>query len=67
MTSVCLYLGSVLLCTLGSSLIFKMSVKNFENSAKNISENILKIKLEENIKFPPYNHLVYICAEETNF
>ena len=44
-----------------------MLVKNFENNAKNISENIVKLKLEQNIKLLPYNHLVYICAAETNF
>ena len=27
-----------------------MSVKTFENNGKNISENIIKLKLEQNIK-----------------
>ena len=44
-----------------------MSVKIFENNGKKISENIVKLKLEENIKSLLHNHLVYICAEETNF
>ena len=43
-----------------------MLVKTFENN-ENISENILKLKLEQNIKSLLYNHLVYICAEETDF
>ena len=44
-----------------------MSVKTFENNGKNISENIVKLKFEQNIKFLFYNHLVYICAKKTNF
>ena len=44
-----------------------MSVKIFENNGKKISENIVKLKLEENIKSLLHNHLVYICAEEANF
>ena len=39
----------------------------FGNNGKNISENIVKLKLEQNIKSLLYNHLVYICAEETDF
>ena len=39
----------------------------FGNYRKNISENIVKLKLEQNIKSLLYNHLVYICAEETDF
>ena len=34
---------------------------------KNITENIVKLKLEQNIKFLLCYHLVYICAEETDF
>ena len=44
-----------------------MSPKNFENNGKNISKNIVKLKLEQNIKSLLYNHLVYIYAEEVNF
>ena len=44
-----------------------MSMKTFGNHGKNISENIVKLKLEENIKSLLYNHLFYICAEETDF
>ena len=55
----------ILLSVLSSSWIFKMSVKTFENNGTNIDENIVKLKLEESIKFLLYNHLVYIYAEET--
>ena len=44
-----------------------MLVKTFGNNVKNISENIVKLKLEQNIKSLLYNHLVYICAEESDF
>ena len=44
-----------------------MSVETFENNGNNIGESIVKLKLEESIKFLLYNHLVYIYAEETNF
>ena len=44
-----------------------MSVKTFENNGKNICKNIAKLKLEQNIKSRLCNHLVYICAEETDF
>ena len=44
-----------------------MSVKAFENNGKNVTQNIVKLKLEQNIKSLLYNHLVYICAEETDF
>ena len=44
-----------------------MSVKTFENNGKNISENIVKLKLEQNIKSLLYDHLVYICVKKTNF
>ena len=37
-----------------------MSVKTFETNGKNIGENIVKLKLEESIKFLLFNHLVYI-------
>ena len=36
-----------------------MPVKTFEN--------IVELKLEQNIKSLLYGHLVYICAEETDF
>ena len=65
-TSVWQYLG-ILLYILGSSQIFKMLVKTFENNGKNISKNIVKLNLEQNVKSLLYNHLVYISAEETNF
>ena len=42
-------------------------MKTFENNGNNISENIVKLKLKENIKSLVYNHLVYICAEEKDF
>ena len=44
-----------------------MLVKTFENNAKNISKNIAKLNLEQNIKPLLYNHLVYICEEKTDF
>ena len=44
-----------------------MSVKTFENNGNSISKNIVKLKLEQNIKSLLYNHLVYICAGETDF
>ena len=65
-TSVWQY-ARILLHILGSSWIFKMLLKSFENNGKNISENIAKLKLEQNIKSQLYDHLVYICAEETDF
>ena len=34
---------------------------------ENYSENIAKLKLEQNIKSLLYNHFVEICAEETDF
>ena len=43
-----------------------MSVKTFENNGKSIGENIVKLKLEESIKFLLYNHLVYVYAEEAD-
>ena len=43
-----------------------MPVKTFENNEKNTSENIVKLKLEQNIKPLLYDHLVYICAKETD-
>ena len=36
-----------------------MSVKISENNGKNITENILKLKLEQDIKSLLHNHLVY--------
>ena len=44
-----------------------MSMKTFQNNGKNISENIVKLKLEQNIESLLYNHLVYTCAEERDF
>ena len=44
-----------------------MSVKTFENNGKNISKNIVKLKLEQSVKSLLYNNLVYICAEEIDF
>ena len=44
-----------------------MPVKNFENNGKKISDKILKLKLEQNTKSLLYNHLVYVCAAETDF
>ena len=44
-----------------------MSKKTSENNGKNISENIVKLKLEQNIESLLYNNLVYICAEEIDF
>ena len=46
-TSVWQYLG-ILLYILGSSWIFKVLVKTFENDGKNISKNIVKLNLEQN-------------------
>ena len=58
---------TILLYILGSSQIFKMLVKTFENNGKNNSENIVKVKLEQKIESLLYNHLAYICAKETDF
>ena len=44
-----------------------MLVKTFENNGKNVIKNIAKLKLEQNIKSRLHNHLVYICADETDF
>ena len=44
-----------------------MLEKTDQNNGKNISENIVKLMLEQNIKSLLYNHLVYICAEKTEF
>ena len=44
-----------------------MSMKIFKNNGKNISENIVKVNLEQKIKSLLYNHLVYICVEESDF
>ena len=44
-----------------------MSVENVGSNGKDISENIVKLKLEQSIKSRLYNRLVYICAEETGF
>ena len=65
-TSVWQYLG-ILLYILGCSKIFKMLVKTFENNGKNITRNIIKLNLEQNIKSLLYDHLVYKCADETDF
>ena len=60
------YIIGILLCVLGSSEILKILVENFENNGKNINKNILKLKLEQNIESLLCNHLVKICAEETD-
>ena len=65
-TSVWQYLG-ILLYILGCSKIFKMLVKTFENNGENITRNIVKLNLEQNIKSLLYDHLVYKCADETDF
>ena len=65
-TSVWQYLG-ILLYILGCSKIFKMLVKTFENNGKNITRNIVKLNLEQNIKSLLYDHLVYKCADEIDF
>ena len=44
-----------------------MPAKNFENNGKNISEDIVKLKLEQNSKVLLHNNLVYMCVEETDF
>ena len=44
-----------------------MLTKTFEINGKNISKNIVKLNLEQNIKFLLYNHFVYLCVEETDF
>ena len=44
-----------------------MAAKSFENGGKHSSENIVQLKLEQNIKSLLYNHLVYISAEKTDF
>ena len=44
-----------------------MSGKTFKNNEKKISENIVKLNLEQNVKSLLYNHLVYIRAEKTDF
>ena len=41
-----------------------MSVKTCQNNREKISENIVKLNLEQNVKFLLYNDLVYIYAEE---
>ena len=43
-----------------------MSVKILK-MMKRTYENNVKLKLEQTIKSLLYNHLVYICAEETAF
>ena len=65
-TSAWQYLG-ILLYILGCSKIFKMLVKTFENNGKNITRTIVKLNLEQNIKSLLYDHLVYKCADETDF
>ena len=44
-----------------------MPVKNLGNNGKNISENTVKLKSEQNIKSLLYNQLVQMWAEETDF
>ena len=47
-TSVWQYLGIVLFI-LGSSSIFKILMKTFEHNGKEISKNVVKLDLEQNI------------------
>ena len=42
-------------------------MKNFENNGNKINGNIVKLKLEQNIKYLLYNHLVYIYEGEIDF
>ena len=42
-----------------------MLAKIFESNGMN-SKNIVKLNLEQKIKSLLYDHLVYICAEETD-
>ena len=56
----------MLLCILGSSYIFKILLKTFENNENNSSENIVKLKLQQTIKSLLYFYLVYMCAEQTD-
>ena len=65
-TSVWQYL-TILLYILGSSQIFKMLVKTFENNGKNNSENIVKVKLEQKIESLLYNHLGCQIRLRTHF
>ena len=44
-----------------------MPVKTFRNNGKNISENVVKLKLAQNFKPLPDNHLFQIWEEETDF
>ena len=49
-----------------------MSLKTFEKkkkkkNGKTLVKNIVKFKLEQNIKFLLHNYLIYICAVETDF
>ena len=44
-----------------------MSQKTFEKNGKTLVKNIVKLKLEQNIKSLLHNYLVYICAVETDF
>ena len=38
-----------------------------ENNGKNISENFGKLQLKQNVRHLLYFHLVYICADETDY
>ena len=62
-TSVWQYLG-ILLYILGSSSIFKMLVKTFENNGKNISKTIVKLNLEQNIKSLLYIWSTYVQTRQ---
>ena len=44
-----------------------MSVKTCGSNRKNISENIVKLKLEQNIKSLLYNNLVYYVERNRIF
>ena len=44
-----------------------MLLSTFENNQKNIKKGIVKQNFDQKIESLLYNHLVYICAEETDF
>ena len=44
-----------------------MLKKTFENNGKNISKNIVNLKLNKHIKPLLHFHLVYVCVEEKEF
>ena len=60
------YLGT-LSCILSSLKIFKISAKTFENNGNSITKNIVKLKLEQNIKSLLYNPLICIVQRNQIF